>query len=119
MTRVKLIIILLHIHSSESAGAVGVQRLKGQSVREPLPLLLPFSSVEAAGVAVSGEVQLGPSTEARAAERHRNVGDQCGDVEGRMVEERQCEGKAGVEKQEQVSQERTHHGDAANCKTRK
>ena len=76
------IILVLHIHSRERAGAVSVQGLERQFVRQLLVLL---SSVEAAGVAVSGKVQLSLRAEARAGERRRPVRDQHGDVDRRGV----------------------------------
>lgn len=86
-------LIVLHVHSGESAGAIGVQRLKGQFLCELLPLGL-LLSVEAAGVAVSGEVQLRVSTEAGAEERRRRVRDERGDMDWwrvRWVQKRQGE----------------------------
>lgn len=103
--------VILHIYRGESARAVGVQGLECQFLRELLPLLFLLSSVEAACVAVSGEIQLSVSTEAGAGQRRRSVRDQRGDVGWRRVEEREGQG----ELKKQVSQEgapgRRHRGD--------
>lgn len=111
------VLISLHIYRGESAGAVGVQRLEGQFLCQlPLQGLL-LTSVEAAGVAVSGEVQLSVSAEAGADERRRCVRDQRGDVDGRVVRRLQ-EGQAdGEEEQEEQEQVWRHLGDGKTLQT--
>ena len=117
------VILALHVHGGERAGAVRVQGLERQLVRQLLVLL---SSVEAAGVTVSDEVQLSLRAEARAGEGRRPVRDQGGDVDRRGVRRVQ-EGQGGreeeMEEQEQVSEAGAltwrRHGDGKHCNDRK
>lgn len=74
------LVFILHIHCSKGAGSVGVQRLKCQFLCEMFSVPALLSPVEAASVAVCGEVQLSVSTEARAGQRHGGMGHQRGEV---------------------------------------
>lgn len=90
--------ITLHVHGGEGARAVPVQRLEGQLVRL---WLFVMCLVEAAGVTVRGEVQLGSGAKVRARERRGGVGHQRGDVGGRQLQEGQGPGQEELQKVQQ------------------
>lgn len=71
-----IIIFVLHIHSGEGTRTIRIERLEGQLLSQVVSPSLLLSLVVAAGVTVSGEVQLRLSTEARAGEGQGYMGHQ-------------------------------------------